>query len=366
MVDIVVDQRPMEKAPYDPNVIPKAVRDRVAAVDALYKPNGSDGSQPPSETPPEQVTPPVEQVPTPQPTPLPLSAPASTPSVAAPAPPAPTPPEDDENSGSWKHRFARMQGRYDASQRTIGEMQVQLEQMGNELMHLQQHQAPRQGTRDRPPTPPQQTRQYLTPEDEQNYGRDLLDVTKRAALEVVAPKIVEIEERSAELQRQLVREQRANLDRMVEMAVPDFRQIDRNPRWHRWLLGIDLLSGRVRQTLLNEAVASASAPRVISFFNGFKQEEAATGHTEALAPGSHQPAAPREPAIPLASLAAPGRARLATGGDASLPPDKPIYTRAQIKQLYEQHRRKAYVGREAEWARQEADIIAAGREGRIQ
>jgi hypothetical protein len=44
--------------------------------------------------------------------------------------------------------------------------------------------------------------------------------------------------------------------------------------------------------------------------------------------------------------------------------DKPIYTRAQIADLYERHRR-AYVNREAEWARQEADIIAAGREGRI-
>jgi hypothetical protein len=33
--------------------------------------------------------------------------------------------------------------------------------------------------------------------------------------------------------------------------------------------------------------------------------------------------------------------------------------------LYEQHRKGAYSGRETEWARQERDIIAAGREGRI-
>jgi hypothetical protein len=44
----------------------------------------------------------------------------------------------------------------------------------------------------------------------------------------------------------------------------------------------------------------------------------------------------------------------------------PIYTGAQIAKLYNQHRRGAYAGREAEWARQEDDIIAAGREGRIQ
>jgi hypothetical protein len=364
MVDITVDQKPMDKPPYDPNVIPKAIRDRVAAVNALYKTNGSDGNPPPSETPPESppqpITPaaeatPVEQAPTPPP-PVPPSS--------APAPISPAP-EDDENSGSWKHRFARMQGRYDASQRTIGEMQAQMEQLGSELLHLQQqHQLSRQAPRERAPA--QQVRQYLTPEDEQNYGRDLLDVTQRAAMQVVAPKIIEIEEQNAHLRRELVKEQRNNLDRLVEMAVPNYREIDRNPRWHRWLLGIDLLSGRVRQQLLNEAIASASAPRVISFFHGFQAEEAATGHTEASASASHQPAAPREATIPLASLAAPGRARPASGGDASLPPDKPFYTRAQIKQLYEQHRRGAYAGREAEWARQEAEIIAAGREGRIQ
>jgi len=103
---------------------------------------------------------------------------------------------------------------------------------------------------------------------------------------------------------------------------------------------------------------------VISFFNGFKQEEAATGHTES-APQAQSAFAPREPVIQLASLATPGRARPAAGGETSLPSEKPVYTRAQIAQLYSAHRKGAYVGREAEWARQDLDIIAAGREGRI-
>jgi hypothetical protein len=47
------------------------------------------------------------------------------------------------------------------------------------------------------------------------------------------------------------------------------------------------------------------------------------------------------------------------------PPDKPIYSRAQIAQLYRLKQKGAYVGREPEWARQELDIIAAGNEGRI-
>jgi hypothetical protein len=73
-----------------------------------------------------------------------------------------------------------------------------------------------------------------------------------------------------------------------------------------------------------------SAHRVISFFQGFLRE---VGQ-------------------------APGRGTAARG-------DKPIYTRAQIAQLYSAHRRGAYKRREAEWARIDADIIAASREGRI-
>jgi hypothetical protein len=45
--------------------------------------------------------------------------------------------------------------------------------------------------------------------------------------------------------------------------------------------------------------------------------------------------------------------------------EKPIYTRAQIAQLYELHRKGAYAGHETEWARQEADIFAAQKEGRV-
>lgn len=349
---VVVDERPMAKLPYDPETIPPAVRARAAAVDALYGQNSPDAAQQPSGEQPAQPQPVPAVVPTVQVPPSPSVQSPQTPAPSAPV----TPPPREENSETWKQKFLRINGAYTASQKTIGEMQNQMEQLGTELMHAQQ----RPQARTKRPQAPRP--QFLTPEDEQNYGRDLLDVAQRAALQTVAPKIHEIEQANKDLQGQLARERRRALDQAVELAVPDFRDIDRHPRWHRWLLGIDVYTGRVRQTLLNEAISAASAPRVISFFNGFKSEEAATGHIEPAA--SRQASAPREPVIPLATLATPGRARSATGGDASLPGDKPTYTRALVKQLYEQHRKGAYVGREAEWARLEADMFVAQREGR--
>jgi hypothetical protein len=92
---------------------------------------------------------------------------------------------------------------------------------------------------------------------------------------------------------------------------------------------------------LNDAVASGDERRLIAFFRGFQQQAGAdTGHATA----SQQAPSRRMP-------------MWSTG--------QRTYTRAEIQRLYRHHAMGAYKDREAEWARQEADIIAAGREGRI-
>jgi len=85
---------------------------------------------------------------------------------------------------------------------------------------------------------------------------------------------------------------------------------------------------------LNEAVARGDARRVIAFFRGFLQEAAV---------GAPQHGQER------AAIQATGR--------------KPVYTRAQIAELGRLRRKGAF--NDAEWARWEAEIVAAGREGRI-
>jgi hypothetical protein len=85
-------------------------------------------------------------------------------------------------------------------------------------------------------------------------------------LHAVAPHLQASEHQNLELQNRLAREARHRLDQQVERAVPNYREIDQDPRWHNWLRSVDPLSGRVRQTLLDEAIASATPHRVISFF----------------------------------------------------------------------------------------------------
>lgn len=176
---------------------------------------------------------------------------------------------------------------------------------------------------------------WLNEQDVQNYGSELLDVSQRAALHALAPELQEIRQQNAELQRRLAQEQRHRLDQAVERALPDFRDRDRDPNWHRWLLGIDALSGEVRQRLLNAAVQRGDTTAVLAFFKSYEREA-----------GGTQP-----------SAAAPGRARSAPSG-------KQIYTRDMIGQLYERHRKGEFT--EAAWSRIEQDIFDAQKEGRVQ
>jgi hypothetical protein len=181
---------------------------------------------------------------------------------------------------------------------------------------------------------------YLTENDVQNYGHDLLDVSQRAALHAVAPHLQHLEQQNAELQQRLAREQRHRLDQQIAAAVPNFREIDNDPRWHRWLLGVDPLNGRMRQHILDDAIRAGDPSRVTAFFRGYMQEQGAAGQTPGHTGHASQ------------------RARSAR--------EKPIYTRELIGALYEQHRRGEFAGREKEWAQIEQDIFRAQREGRVQ
>jgi hypothetical protein len=94
-----------------------------------------------------------------------------------------------------------------------------------------------------------------------------------------------------------------------------------------------MLSGRVRQQLLNEAIAASNHQQVKAIFDRFRNRS--TGTTSSRT-----------------------SSRRSAG--------KSFYTHDDIKRLYEAHRRGAYANREDEWNRIEADIFAGMREGRVE
>ena len=104
------------------------------------------------------------------------------------------------------------------------------------------------------------------------------------------------------------------------------------------------MSGQVRQTLLNAAIAAADPHRVKNFFDQFKRE------------------------IGTAQAPTSTRAETSRPGPFSSNPTSlgtRTYTPDDIAKLYRKHQQGAYANREAEWSRIEQDIFKAQHESRI-
>jgi len=177
---------------------------------------------------------------------------------------------------------------------------------------------------------------YLTQQDLQNFGSEMVDLAQRAAMHAVTPELRHLEQQSADLQAQLARETQRGVDAALERAVPNWREINRDPRWLNWLMMPDLYSGQIKQRLLDAATARGAASSVIALFNGFLREAGAAGQAPAPAAAASYP------------TTASGR---------------PIYTREQIRRASEDFRK----GRisEQDYRRLSADFCRASGEGRV-
>jgi len=346
----------------DPNVrMPDSVRAAAAKAASFYEQPPADApasAEPAKEPAAEGVTEPVTPA---QPPAAAAPEPAKEPAAAPAAPVQPVEPQQPEpTEQDWHHRFLSMQGRYNASQKTIGSLQEQIAQMGDELMRMQgalQGQPPTQGQQ------PDTRYQKLTEKDVQEYGTELIDVVKRAAAEVVAPELESVKAENAELKREVAYTARERLLQHLDTALPEWRTINKDQRFLQWLNLPNVYTGVIRKQMLNQAYQAAHAPRVLAFFKDFLSEERATGHsTTPTQPAA--PAAPRTAAVQLETLAAPGKARPASG-NTDAPADKPVFTRAQIAAFYADVRAQRYAGRDAEKNRLEQEIFAAQREGRV-
>jgi hypothetical protein len=179
---------------------------------------------------------------------------------------------------------------------------------------------------------------YLTRTDEDNFGPEILDVVVRGAMHAVAPHLQNLQHQNDELHQQLVRETKRNLDAALDREIPNWREVNSDSRFWDWLTGIHDFSGVPRQQLLNGAVASGDADRVIRIFRGFIAEVG----------GQPGRAAPRQ--------AAPGQSR-------GMQPSGRIYGRDEILKMAAR-RRRGEINDQA-WLRWEHELIAAARQGRI-
>lgn len=364
--------QPTETPPvFDPNVrVPDHVAAQAAAAEAAHK---AAYAQPEPAPAAEPAAPAAE----PQPTAQEIAARAGD--AAAQASQQNLPADDGFNQpadpqslkdSEWARRYNSMKGRYDALLRQQGGMEETMRQLAAELARTQNMLSEVQGA-----SAPSQGRDVgvrdnhgnlITEQDRENYGDELIDLAARTARAAVGPELEQLRVDNNRLQKQVLTSSKKELFQTLDREVTNWRTINRHPQFLAWLRLPNIYTGQVRHVMLKQAVDGADAPKAIALFRDFLAEAAATGqHVPSAQQEQPAPApVPREAALDLATLAAPGRARPASG-DSQVPSEKPIYTRAQIAKFYDDKRRGHYAGRDAEVQTFERDLEAAQREGRI-
>ena len=135
--------------------------------------------------------------------------------------------------------------------------------------------------------------------------------------------------------------------RALDSGVPNWREVNSDPRFHAWLADADPVYGVARQAALDQAQQAWNGEQAVNVFKAFI----------ATLP------APREPARELQQQVVPSR----TGGEPAVAaqPAVEIVSASDVEKFYNDLRRGRYVGREAEAATLEAKFDKALSEGRM-
>jgi hypothetical protein len=270
-------------------------------------------------------------------------------------------PDTNSDAQTFEQRYRTLQGMYNAD---TGRLRADNQQLNSRVTQLEQllatlSAAPQQA-------PATAAEKLVTEKDVEEYG-DSIEVMRRVSREESSAyqrKIAELEHMLKQVQtsvlprveqvaqRQAVTAEQAFWSELTA-AVPEWRDINTSQDFHRWLLDVDPLTGLTRQTYLEDAQRNLDVRRVAAFFTawqGLNGQPVAQPHRSA-------------PDSQLDKQVAPGRSRggsVPSAGTASK-----TYSSKDIAKFFDDVRRGAYRGKEAERDRIERDIFAAQRENRI-
>lgn len=296
----------------------------------------------------------------------PVKSEAATPTetVQSETPPAQAAQQEDENSPTYKQRWLSLQGQWNSlrgQNDSLTQRVAQLEQLITTMQTAPAQPAPEQRQT--------QSEKYITPQDVENYGEDMVEFAQRVSrqenaalrteLERTQKVLMAMEQRLNGLQQvvptvqQVAHRQHLSAEQEFFAAigdmVPGWEATNSNPNFHEWLLTPDPLTGITRQTYLEDAQKSLDAARVAAIFSAF-------------APGKPATAQPNKASSELEHQIAPGRTLAASSPSTQ---EAKRWSRAEISKLYQDRQRGVFKGREAEFKELERDIFAAQKDGRI-
>jgi len=197
------------------------------------------------------------------------------------------------------------------------------------------------------PNEPERPQPFVTKEDEDAFGADMIDLNRRVAGEVVTQQVAELKNYIAKLEDRLgivsqatVQSTQERFENRLTGVVPNWQQINEDPKFLQWL-------GKYKLTALRAAYQEYDVEGLASCVKDY------TATLPAPA------AAPRQPSAD--DIVAPGKGN--SGSPASAGQSEHIWTREDIARLY----RDKQEGRvsAADFAKAEAEIFRQANAGKI-
>lgn len=252
------------------------------------------------------------------------------------------PKAESQDALYWQHRFNVLQGKYNnelpALRQENETLRQQVADKDTRVKELEQQAPADSGTG----VSDDQLAKF-----KQEFGEDLVTFVERMVSQQ-KPATPDDGKQSRELTERLERLEAENQEDAqarfwmgLEKAVPNYREINNDAKFHQFLASFDPQSGKQRQQMLVEAQQNLDAKGVADVFQLYLDQ---AGRTE-------RPAVPEEQVEPRTTRAT------------QAPQGKQQWTRSEINQFYRDKTAGRYGAEEAQ--RLEADIFAAQAEGRI-
>lgn len=264
-------------------------------------------------------------------------------------------------------KYKTLQGMYNAE---VPRLHQQNREMAQRVQQMEQLLASLSAQQKAAQQPEHTVSKYVTDEDVQEYG-DSIEIMRKVSKEefgTVAQRLAQLEQVLQQMQSSVVPQvqnlaYRQNLSAEQQFwsdlgtIIPNFREINGNEGFQKWLLEVDPLTGITRQTYLEDAQRNNDARRVANFFHTWLEK---SGQASVAQSSGNVSSSVSE----LEKQVAPGRSR--SSGSAAATGNAKVYTPQDIEKFFSDVRKGKYKGKEQERSRIERDIFAAQRENRIQ
>jgi hypothetical protein len=231
--------------------LPKQVQDQIDAVEALEKQLAA--GQNPDPKPAE-------------PTPEPAPAPAEP----TPVEPKLEPTEPVVAEETWQQKYKTLKGMYDAE---VPRLHSDIRELKSQMESLRKAaEAPKAEPK------PVKAEKLVTDADVEAFGSDLIEVQRKVAREVAAEFRGELDAMKAENEQ--LREQlnatgskvsEASFEQRLHRLVPDFQDVNVDPKWIAWLNEVDPLLRGPRIAVAQEAFNRGDAEGIAHYIGLFKQ-----------------------------------------------------------------------------------------------